>query len=96
MPKMICVKCEVELRPEENGVKVKELFHRNTAVYRVWDADLWQCPKCGLQVVVGFGERPITEHYQDDFQKILGFVEEHEHVILDKEYFDDESRTDKH
>ena len=35
--------------------------------YKLWSADLWECEGCGAQILVGFGEAPIAEHYQDGF-----------------------------
>jgi wobble nucleotide-excising tRNase len=34
-------------------------------------ADTWKCPACGTEVVAGFGERCIAEHFDDDFNKVL-------------------------
>lgn len=87
MPKMVCAKCEVELYPEKNGVYVKELFQHNSAVYCIWAADLWKCPICGLEVVAGFGEKPIVEHYEPHFQRVLDQIDfdPENKVYLDKE-----------
>ncbi|MFH1742829.1 MAG: hypothetical protein ABIH23_27820 [bacterium] len=62
--KMVCVKCEIEFRPEENGVHVHELMHNDTEIYKIWDADLWKCPSCGTLVVAGFGQKPFAEHFE--------------------------------
>ena len=67
---MVCVNCEVELKPEKNEVRIAEMFQRNTAIYKLWDADLWQCPICKTQIIAGFGQECIVEHYQPDFEKI--------------------------
>lgn len=65
----VCVKCHCELRPEENGVGVLDMA--DYGPYELYDADLWKCPKCGLEVIGGFGEYPISEHYMDSFQKFV-------------------------
>lgn len=86
MPKSVCVKCEVELKIARSGVKVLEMFQHNTSIYKVWDADLWECPHCGLGVVLGFAQYPLMEHYQGD---IYAFVEKLKAagniIIYDKE-----------
>ena len=68
MPKMVCVKCEVELKPRTNGVLIQEMFQNNTKTYKLWMADLWQCPKCLTQIVAGFANHPLMEHFQGDIE----------------------------
>ncbi len=65
----VCPKCECELHPQENGVGVLDMA--GDREYEVYDADLWQCPGCGLQVVGGFGNRAISAHYMETFQKVI-------------------------
>jgi hypothetical protein len=35
--------------------------------YKVWKADLLECPDCGHQLITGYGNNPVSEHYQPDF-----------------------------
>lgn len=53
----ICCACEVEMRPERNGVVVVTYFADPPRVYETYNADRWKCPKCGVKVAVGFSER---------------------------------------
>ncbi len=70
MPKMVCVTCHVEFRPEKNGTIVIQMA--DFGPYKVWDSDTWKCPKCGIEVVAGFGKLPIREdHYAPDFPEWL-------------------------
>jgi len=71
MPKMICCKCQVELKIEKNGVSVVEMFSKPSRPYKIWSADSWKCPKCSNEIIAGFGMQPISEHFQDDFTGIL-------------------------
>ena len=48
----VCVKCEVEMRAEKNGVIVVDIEHET--VTQFWSADLWRCPKCDAEIVIGF------------------------------------------
>ena len=50
----ICAKCRVELRVKTNDVRPVEMTINGPA--HVWAADLWHCPVCGLEVLLGFGE----------------------------------------
>ena len=67
MPKLICVECEVALKPGTNGVYVAETFQQNTKILRMWCADLWECPLCGYQVVAGFGKE-TKHHFELDLE----------------------------
>lgn len=51
----VCVKCQVNLRVERNGVLVR-LWSEAVAF-----GDLYQCPRCDFQVVAGFGKQ-IDSH----------------------------------
>jgi len=65
----ICPKCHVEMRPERNGVGVLDMA--DWGPYSLWDSDLWKCPECGVEVIGGFGEGPISAHYEDDFKRLI-------------------------
>ncbi len=62
----VCPKCHCELRPETNGVGVLDV--NDNGAYELWDADKWKCPKCGMEVIGGFGEGCISAHYLADFE----------------------------
>lgn len=64
----VCMKCKRELHPEENGVGVLDMA--NGRAYELFDADLWKCPGCGMEVVGGFGRKPIASHFEDNFKKL--------------------------
>lgn len=66
----VCPKCNRELHPEKNGVGVLDLNAKGKP-YKIYDADLWKCPGCGIEVVGGFGIGPISAHHEDSFQKVL-------------------------
>jgi hypothetical protein len=56
MPKQVCVECETSLKIEQNGVIVVEMFNEDRSIYRLWSADMWKCPLCGVEIVTGFGQ----------------------------------------
>lgn len=37
--------------------------------YKLWVGDLWECRGCGHQLLSGFGQGPISEHYKPDYQE---------------------------
>ena len=79
MPKMICTPCQVELRISKSGVAVIE--HAHFGPCKVWSADEWACPNCGATIVAGFGNHPIHEHYEPDFQDGLDHIAKHPEII---------------
>ena len=86
MPKLVCVKCEVELKCEKNGVRVAEMFQQNTKIYKLWDTDMWKCPICGYLIIAGFAPYPFAEHYKDNCEEIVQrTLEKGGKVVYDKE-----------
>jgi len=67
------------MRPERNGVGVLDMA--DFGAYELFDADLWKCPKCGIEVVGGFAHNPISAHYETDFQKMISNYESSGHLI---------------
>lgn len=79
MPKPACVPCGRFFRPHKNGARiiecipVKSRARRGAAHaiewtdYKLWMGDLWRCDGCGAQIAVGWGQRPMAEHYQPEF-----------------------------
>ena len=76
MPKMVCSKCEVELRPSLKGVNVLETQGKTTP-YQIWSADEWECPKCGIKVVAGFSDLCIP-HWEAMFEDTLNRITSNE------------------
>ena len=84
MPKPVCVKCACFYRPKKNGYCLVEGMPNGTThpdenirghrkpeawqPYKLWVADLWECPDCGHQMINGFASRPLAEHYQSNFK----------------------------
>ncbi len=74
MHRPVCPKCHRELHPETNGVGVLDVT--DNGEYELWDADLWKCPVCGMEVVGGFAHKGISAHYEDDFQRMIKHYED--------------------
>lgn len=77
--KPVCVPCQRFYRPKRNGFYFLEGMPIVNGAkpgkaepglwtpYKLWVADLWHCPDCGAEIVVGAAPFPIAEHYQPDF-----------------------------
>ena len=61
----LCIKCKVNYKTVKTGVDVEETASFGS--YKLWEADLKQCPKCGHQIVSGFARDNYAEHYQEDY-----------------------------
>lgn len=55
--------------PDKNDVRV--LIHASFGPYQVWSADRWKCPEGGEEVIVGWGNGPLSEHFHPDFESFL-------------------------
>ena len=75
MTKIICVKCQCELRPSTNGTVVVEMA--KFGPYKMWEADALKCLGCGIEVVAGFADHAFAEHYEKGFDHTLTALEEH-------------------
>lgn len=61
------------MQPERNGVGCLDMADFGPC--QVWDSDLWKCPKCGVEVLAGFGQGPVAEHY--DAERFDRFVQDY-------------------
>lgn len=81
--KPICVPCRRFFRPKKNAVSFIEGMPETNDVaalmgnraadqwkpYKLWNGDLWACPDCGAEIIVGVGIWPLAEYFQEDFDK---------------------------
>lgn len=52
---------------KKNSVTVEELTEDGEP-YKLWQADLFECAECGVEVITGFGQGPIAEHWQPTYR----------------------------
>lgn len=78
MLKPVCVKDQRFYFPRKNGVPIIEGKPQHGAKpgtaepdkwtpYKLWMADVWECPECGHQIVIGATE-PMAYDYQPQFK----------------------------
>ncbi len=76
----VCVKCNVELKAETNGVGLVDMA--SFGEYKVWESDLYKCPCCGYEIIVDFGQQAVAEHFEKDrFAKTLDFYRGHSQLV---------------
>ena len=67
MHRPVCVKDQVEFRCSNNEVDVLDTSGESQRAYKLWSADEFTCPVCHTKIVVGFGNRPVVQHFEDGF-----------------------------
>jgi hypothetical protein len=78
MAGLVCVACKKFFRVKKQGISIEEGMPLGGEAagmwgsYKLWSADLFECPGCHVQIVAGFGQRPIAEHFQTDYDVKLG------------------------
>ena len=65
----VCVKCQTEMRCEKNGVGCLDMA--SFGPYELWDSDLYKCPKCGVEILTGFGDLAVSVHHKENFQQLV-------------------------
>lgn len=71
----VCVKCETEMWAHVNGTLVIDVIgaliseENPPGYYKLWEADTYKCPKCGMEIVIGFGQRCLLEHCEEGFSE---------------------------
>lgn len=75
----ICTRCQRFFKPKQNGCAFIESMPTSSAAepgaatpdlwapYKLWNGDLWECPGCGANIIVGVAQRPVAEHYEERF-----------------------------
>ena len=81
MDKTVCVKCQLEYRPEKIGIYVIEMFCTPPQPYVITDADLLKCPGCGNEVVARFGSGGVY-HHQEEFSGVLEVARRSRHIVV--------------
>ena len=75
--KPICVACARFYKPKKSGVSFEEGrpadYNGQTrwAPYKLWMGDLWECPDCESQVIVGVGSQPLAEHFEPGYGRTV-------------------------
>ncbi len=58
--------CGRFMRVKKNSVTVEELLE-DGGPYKLWDADLYECPECGAEIIAGFAQLPFAEHWHQTY-----------------------------
>ncbi len=73
--KPVCVTCQCELRPKHCSVGLLDMFNptnkKEPQPYCLWEADIYWCPNCSFEVVMGFADQPYARHNDDDLSTLV-------------------------
>lgn len=67
---LVCVGCRRFLKIKKNDVSVEEGMPNGTGgwqPYKLWCADLYECPGCGFELITGFGREAVAEHFMKNY-----------------------------
>lgn len=80
--KMVCKQCQTSLKPFENSVTVIVTAGDPPYPTQIWEADIWECPECGVKIVIDFGLGPIAMRGDKDFFETLGKIKAGDGMIV--------------
>lgn len=78
MAHLACLKCKKFYRCIKNGYYFEEGMPGGSAIkeqidpgtgwgpYKLFVGDLYECPDCKAQVITGWSNQPLAEHFQGD------------------------------
>lgn len=61
--------CGRFMRVKKNSVTVEEQLEDGSP-YKLWDADLFECVECGVEIIAGFARQPFAEHFQPTYADV--------------------------
>ena len=67
----VCVQCQARMSVKRMGVAVVETAGNPAKPFRLWRADVIQCPICGKEILSHFSHEPAAEQHHDDFEAAL-------------------------
>ncbi len=87
MHKPVCIPCQVELRCHKVGVAILDTAGKDQRPYKLWSADLWKCPNCGILLAVRFANNPHAHGFQEQkMQKLIALEVSADNLYYNHEY----------
>ncbi len=90
--KPTCVKCECDLNPQPDEVYCVETRGEERRPFRIWHADKWKCPKCGVEFISGYGFMPLAVEDEAGDSEVVEYLEklyeQNEKVVFTHERWD--------
>ena len=87
MTKVVCTACHCALKLETRGTLVIETIESDV---KVWYADTWKCPNCGIEIIAGFANLSTrANRANSDFPEWLEWLERTKSTAQRVEYYDE-------
>ncbi len=78
----ICVPCRRFYKPAHTGIAFVEGMPEEGAKpgnaeperwkpYKLWSGDLWKCPECKAEIIVGAGRAPLSVQHEPGFAQAI-------------------------
>lgn len=68
---IVCVSSAQQFVLLKNEVAVIETMGDDLIPYKLWAADLLECPESGIKIIAGFGQNPISHCHEPDFKQLV-------------------------
>lgn len=78
----VCVQCQARMGVKRMGVAVIETAGIPANPFRIWRADLMQCPICGRELLSHFSHEPVAERHHDDFEAALTAASKQDRYVV--------------
>ena len=64
----ICLDCRLAMAIHETGAFLEQMTEQGP--YRIWCADVFQCPGCHVMAAAGFGKQPYMRRQEADYLEL--------------------------
>jgi hypothetical protein len=52
-------------------VEMRPVGEEKWIPYKIWVSDLWECKKCGSQILCGHGIQPVSVQHETGFKDLI-------------------------
>ncbi len=70
----VCVKCQCEMRCVKTGADI--VVMSGCEPYQIWQADIFGCPSCGVEVIAGWASKPWKAQHDPDFDELVSRLQD--------------------
>lgn len=84
MLKEVCINCQKTMKVHLVGAYAIEYKDKAlTDPYKLWSCDLVQCPDCGITLATRWGQAPLKEAFEPDFQEYIDRLKDLKKTIIE-------------
>lgn len=79
---IVCVQCQAAFGQKRTGVSVIETAGDPPKPFRIWRADLLQCPICGKEMLAHFSHEPVAENHEEGFEAAMDAASKRDRYVV--------------